>query len=512
MFTSPPRFGSAQFGFFNNFNGLWTGTPTVNYTFANGTEGVWTTRALFNRRAWSYTSGEELFNQFCLPSPETSSSESATPSPSEPALAPAQTNGPQFYPRPVMHDPYNQVAGFYLNGTYEDTAVLFVPTFTASGEDPISGLELPDNQTTQFGRVAADFLLQAKADNKTKLILDFSGNGGGTTLVGFNLFKILFPQTNIYSANRLRDHEFSRLLMKAFDTWAEDESVTDNFFLHFGWAGQVSPTQDKLNWSSYLDFTGPQSSNLTTPTAFVNFTAAWSEELSVEGYNQSTTFATPPFAAEDILIVTDGACASTCSIVVELLTNVVGVNKTLVFGGRPSPSNGRPEPMQLVGGTRGSEQYDWSRLADVANETLYYVQGRSSDSKPTLTPDEISHYKDLMPIFPDEFPLNFRGGSLNLRNGYSKDSDIPLQFVNDPAKCRLYYTRANILEPATTWTDAADAIWGSKGCVAVDETAQGPKQSNGSIGGGEQNGTVSLGARLSTLLVAMVISIFLSLL
>jgi hypothetical protein len=236
--------------------------------------------------------------------------------------------------------------------------VLYVPTFNTAGKDDVTRLQLPDNQTAQFARVASDFLLRAKADNKTKLILDFSGNGGGTTVAGFNLFKVLFPQTKIYSANRLRNHEFSRLLMKDFDTWAEDEDTFDNYFRHFGWAAQVAPNQSKLDWSSFLDFTGPENSTLTSASAFVNFTFVSDDNGPIEGYNRSTTFATPPFAPENILIMTDGFCACTCSILVELMTNVAGVNNTLVFGGRPSV-NGSPTPMELVGGTRGSEQYAW---------------------------------------------------------------------------------------------------------------------------------------------------------
>lgn len=45
-----------------------------------------------------------------------------------------------------------------------------------------------------FQVVNTAFLNAAKAAGKTKLIVDVQGNGGGTILQGYDLFKQLFPQ------------------------------------------------------------------------------------------------------------------------------------------------------------------------------------------------------------------------------------------------------------------------------------------------------------------------------
>lgn len=510
LFATPLRHGAGtnQFGLFSSRNNLWTGNPTVNYTYTNGTEGIWITHVLVNQRTWNYTSGQDLFDFFCAPPTETSSSSNATASSnststeSEAPSAPSQTSGPNFFPEPVVRDPYNLLSGYYLNGSYEDTAVLVVPTFETSGSDDYTELALPQNETAEFASAASNFISQAKSDNKTRLIIDLSANGGGTTLAGFNLFKLFFPQTQIYSANRFRNHEFSRLFMKALDTYTEDYTDEQTYYLtrHFAWAGQVSPTQTALNWTSYLNFTGPDSSELTALTAFQNFTANSNDDTPIQGYNRSTVFDDPPFAAEDILLITDGFCASTCSIFVDLMTKVAGVSHTLAFGGLPpsSSSSDLPQPMQLVGGTRGTEQYSWTTLANAAHDTLTYIEERLNASAPTLTHDEIAstlthdeirRYKALMPKAPADFPLQFRDGSVNLRNGYDRDDDhLPIQYRGQEAKCRLYYTRENILAPATSWTAAADATWGGKPCAAVgkdDGDGSSAAGGGGGAGGGQ---------------------------
>jgi hypothetical protein len=111
-----------------------------------------------------------------------------------------------------------------------------------------------------------------------------------------------------------------------------------------------------------------------------------------------------------------------------------------------------------------------------------------------------------MPKSPSDFPLIFGGGSLNLRNGYARGSDMPLQFESQPAKCRLYYTRANILDPTTSWVDAADAIWGGKSCVAV-EASHGPVvvQAGDSPGGGQGNGGLRSCSSMLKILAGMFI-------
>ena len=70
---------------------------------------------------------------------------------------------------------------------------------------------------------------------------------------------------------------------------------------------------------------------------------AYTDGFIVTGYDKSVPEKPQLFAAEDIVILTDGVCSSTCSMFVEMMHNEAGV-KTVVVGGRPSYG-----PMQAVG-------------------------------------------------------------------------------------------------------------------------------------------------------------------
>jgi hypothetical protein len=514
LFASPARLGGTltQRGQFYSLNGLWTRQSMLNYTYANGSESSWEALAFVqgNQAKFNYTSGQELYDAFCAvsnmtaPSNATTSNSTATQGPT----APTQTAGPEYFPEPVARDPYNLLAGYYLKENYSDTAVLFIPSFSTSEVDAITGLELPENATAGFAKAASDFISQAVTDKKSRLIIDLSANGGGTTIAGFNLFKLLFPATQIYSGNRYRNHNFSRLLMEGLNDYADeyDDAQTYSLARHWAWVGQVSPTQGSLGWDSYLNFTGPSTANMTALTGFQNFTANSNDLSPIQGYNSSipTTFSSPPFAPENIMLITDGFCASTCSIFVNLLTQQGGVNNTLVFGGMPSSSS---QPMNLVGGTRGTEEYSFDQLASNAQEVLEFVQGANA-SRPALTADQIAQYKELMPIPPSDFPLQFGGGGVNLRNGYNKGSNTPLEFESDEASCRLFYTRQNLLDPQTTWVDAADAIWGSKQCAAIgsqDQQGNGTAQNEESSNAAASMRGVSVGIASAALAVTVMV-------
>jgi len=70
---------------------------------------------------------------------------------------------------------------------------------------------------------------------------------------------------------------------------------------------------------------------------------AYTDGFIISRYDKSVAEKTQLFPAEDIVILTDGVCSSTCSMFVEVMHNDAGV-KTVVVGGRPSYG-----PMQAVG-------------------------------------------------------------------------------------------------------------------------------------------------------------------
>ncbi|KAA8574358.1 hypothetical protein EYC84_005840 [Monilinia fructicola] len=99
----------------------------------------------------------------------------------------------------VAKDPNNRIAGYFLNGSYyEDTAVLYVASFAN---------ELFGNENTNpltFQNTTQTFFNAGRAANKTKLVIDLSGNGGGNTILPNDLFSRLFPTIESYVGGRVR--------------------------------------------------------------------------------------------------------------------------------------------------------------------------------------------------------------------------------------------------------------------------------------------------------------------
>ena len=119
--------------------------------------------------------------------------------------------------------------------------------------------------------------------------------------------------------------------------------------------------------------------------------------------------------------------------------------KTVVAGGRP-----RHGPMQTLGGTRGALDYDAGSLdvdifaAELLNTTL----------NATLPDRNVEFRIDV---------ANF-----NLRDQIRNDSYVPLQFIEEVADCRIFYTLLTYNNYTALWQYAADAIWTTPSlCVAT---------------------------------------------
>lgn len=149
---------------------LYPGLST-DITFANGTTFVAGNAAKVVGDFSGVDSGEAFYKKFCNPKTAAASSATATTSLSP---SPSLTG----YPVPMMKDPYNQVAGFFLNGTgYEDVAVLAILGFAKY------------SPATDASLSVQNFLAACKASGKKKLVVDVSANPGGTAFLGYDIFK-----------------------------------------------------------------------------------------------------------------------------------------------------------------------------------------------------------------------------------------------------------------------------------------------------------------------------------
>jgi C-terminal processing protease CtpA/Prc len=101
---------------------------------------------------------------------------------------------------------------------YEDTAVLFLPSFSSA--EPGAKLS--------FRQRATEFLEKSVAAGKRCLIIDLSENAGGHTNHGYDLLQALFPGYFMYTSSRFRDHEALRLMFKAFQNVTVDDPLHQN--------------------------------------------------------------------------------------------------------------------------------------------------------------------------------------------------------------------------------------------------------------------------------------------
>lgn len=458
---------------------------TTTLTFENGTITTYDNFAIVLKDFRNINSGSDLYRDVVNPHSTTKSSLNPSASPivdasrlpvsstsvtghlSMPtsdvgqAAATPKTVYPRVgYPEPITNiKTYNYVAGFYLDEPgQEDVAVLSVNSF----------VDTPD-----FQDIVYDFLDQATKTGKTKLIIDLSANGGGTIMQGYNLFLNLFPDMLPYGATRFRYHEAFNLIGETvseriwyypFDlvnipnpAWAEfaggspfnyRADVNINYQNFNSWRDKAPPT----------DFMGDQFSsiirwNLSDPTIEdVN-------SIEPNGFGNRTGMPpTRPFESENIVLLYDGYCASTCALFSEFMTQQGGV-KSVSIGGRPNEER----MMQTIGGTKGANNYPWYSIQRLVEDTYMLAPDQAGFF------NESALYKYVDPetrYIPDKRCVGT--GSVNARDGIREgdSTQTPLQFVSDAADCQLYYTAEMTVDVSAIWEKVADVAWKGDSCIA----------------------------------------------
>jgi hypothetical protein len=316
-------------------------------------------------------------------------------------------------------------------------------------------------------QIVNTYLINLAKAGKKKLIIDVSANAGGTILQGYDLFKQLFPQKLPYGANRFRTHE-------AFDIIGQEISWYSGQFprslnlsqpaLDYVSSAFNYRTDADVNYEpfdSWDEKNGPHAYgpgpdnytsiirwNMTDPLTPYN-----SGGIYISGYLERANITEQPFAPENIVIVYDGYCASTCTIFSELMRQQGNV-KTIAMGGRPNT-----DIIQAVGGVKGTNSIDWSYILFEV-EAPFRIAHYHTDEYYLGT--ALGNYTDLPLYRATASVVNARDG---IREG--DEDQTPLQFVYEEADCRIYYTPEMAVDQAAVWKAAADtAFKGVNHCVA----------------------------------------------
>ncbi|KAF3282344.1 hypothetical protein TWF970_001754 [Orbilia oligospora] len=356
-------------------------------------------------------------------------------------------SGPQSELKPDVTDGKGGIfAGYFLKS---ETAVLQLTSFA-----PECWSDVP-----QTIKAISNFLKMCRKRNAKKLIIDITNNGGGYIMLGYDLFLQLFPQTVPYSGQRNRANPGGLVEARAFDyiTFEMFEKLVNHnstlSSLAFAatwsnWAHSVILNDDYEKFKDVNELIGHSKINKDRYSSLWRFNVFEPIfGLGVHDYTKDNL--TPPFEPENIILLTDGQCSSTCSTFSEFMQTLKGV-KSVSVGGIPTPGRGMP----LVGGVRGSEILSFRNLLDAADAV--------SVLRPTKDEVELARRRrDL----PQKLPLPI-SGNVNSLDNVRKGHDAPLQFIEEPATCRMFYTKETLADIGALWNSVDDAAFGSgKGCA-----------------------------------------------
>ncbi|KAL9086788.1 MAG: hypothetical protein Q9165_006935 [Trypethelium subeluteriae] len=434
-------------GFASIFSGAATFYPgdTLNFTFANGTQVPTYWLAIYNNPddTGPLETAGDFFNYFVLgflpasyngtsnsddSGDDTSGGSSSTTSFFN-ASSGAYPDNPDIVQPDLSVEGGGVLTGYFLNDT--SVAVLSVPTFEQAGDD-----------VGTFSQTVADFIGNASKLGLSKVIIDLQQNSGGNDELVFDMFRQFFPTIDPFAGSRRRSHDLANILGGAI-TGYFDETQDETF------AADEWVITDRLNavtgqnFSSWEEYFGPLAyqGDLFSLTERYNLSSEVFDEWAFDGwlpygYTPDTPVTTSqPFDADNILLLTDGICASSCSLFLEMMVHQAGA-RTIVVGGRPETG-----PMQAASGSRGARSYS----SDDLDGDFQFATSQNETANSSLPQRDLSFY------------VTYAG--FNLRDQVRPNDSTPLQFKYEAADCRIFYTLANVYNLPQLWRDAANATW-----------------------------------------------------
>lgn len=494
MFYMQP---AENFGFFANPR-FYPGAKNT-LTFENGTSQDFTNSAVvMNPIAWvNVKDGKDFYNAFVVPRSQGGKKTSENLKRSLPHTVPHESDYPReaelsrrwvpwAYPTAVVEHSSSSVklAGYFVDGPDGKVGVLMAQTFNVQAGDGKNA------EALEYQSVVQKYIEQAKKEKISKHIIDVRTNGGGKIMLGYDMFLQFFPEEEPQLNARWRGHKASELIGEKLSSIEKMNETNGNLFTApFNYHSYI--TNDEKDFTSFKDMYPPEKFHDDTFTKLLRYNlsspiettdATFSIGIEMTGYMNRSNFEEAPFKAEDLVILTDGICASTCSLFVEAMTQQAGV-KTLAVGGYPGTG-----PMQAVGGTKGSMLLPYDYLIDTSATV---VSQYSKDM------GEIREWRDFLPqafgIAVNNAGVNFQD---TIRHGLEKDG-IPTQFLNDTASCRIYYEPNMYLNVSSLWSKAAEVAFGKDGgmdegkCVAGSVTSKdeqtGKGEGNPDTGSGSNN-------------------------
>ncbi|KAF2458618.1 hypothetical protein BDY21DRAFT_301633 [Lineolata rhizophorae] len=436
--------------------GIYYYGPTTTIEYANGTEQTIDNMArlssAYSQVDWSAISSvEDFYDQICASQPGLD-----TDTPAKRDVSTLEPRSLLGYPEPLVNDSSGILGGFFLEEEgYESTAVLSLSSFSAT--NPVD-----------YQQSLSDFLDLCRQQNKDRMVIDLRGNGGGSIVLGYESFKQFFPNVEHYGAANSRANEAMDIIgnvissLTANATIANDTQIDNarGFDSQFNFRNWL--TIDDGNFSSWDDFYGPHMTHGDVYTSAFRYNLSQpveEQELNITGFGSQGVSLIRPFAHNNIVILQDGQCGSTCSIFTELMRTQGNV-RSISVGGEP-----RAGPMQGVSGTKGANVLDTTSIQSFAAIPFQFAPDEATADYYDSTALGALFNGTQLPLragaggsFP--FRINFRNA---LRQG--DESGTPTHFIYDAADCRFWYTPEMIQDVRNVWVGAAHNMWHGGACI-----------------------------------------------
>lgn len=427
-------------------SGFYYDGDNTTYGLGNGRTVVQPNTAFVSANFDGVTDGKSFYKKFCSGASQGSGSGAGAENNRKADAAAVQPKARNGYPKPVVRTTDAITAGYFLDGEgVGDVAVLSILSFGGNRPESLA--------------VIKDFFARAQKAGRTKLVLDLQGNPGGEIMQGYDLFGALFPDTRGDAVGVFRENPS----FNAITAFLKDDG--DGTVAPFDWRTDLDV--DFKNFTSYEGKFGPKT---VMGGDFTNILRWDTQKYGVAGVDANGT---APFAPEDIVLLYDGYCASTCTILSQMLKQQKGI-KSVAFGGRPSTS-----AIQGVGGVKGANIYQFALINYYATQ----IKNITSDPKIQAGLANVNDYAMRRSKY----------ASINVRNALLKpnyDDYLPSQFVVEESDCRLYWTREMIRSTTPIWTAAATAAYLNGPCISGGIKYKGKPNrrpaSGGSDGGGPE--------------------------
>ncbi|KAK5651826.1 hypothetical protein OQA88_11595 [Cercophora sp. LCS_1] len=317
-----------------------------------------------------------------------------------------------------------------------DFAVISVTTFDTGNQLNLTNIR---SNTAIKRDIIVDTIRTAKAQGRKRLIIDLQPNGGGLAVNLLMLYALLFPESpSLPLLWQHRAHDQLKWLVeesKSGSPFSERQFLQPNgeawpnATARYGPVPAPAPGGEK--WGFY-----------TRPSLWNN-----TERLqnTVWGYTHVHPWDTNPYKPEDIIVLLDGECGSSCAIFTSSLVHGHGV-KTVAVGGRPIEA-----PMQGIGQVKGGAIL------------LLPMFGLDYDGM-------LEHLTSKF-LHEEEPPVKTSAVIVNEANMYPVGkSQIPMQFAYEAANCKLFYKWDDLASIQGLWDRVADVTWGKGKCVKGSTT------------------------------------------